>query len=67
MILQMTLRAKKSKRDDRIVAYIRIKPEEHAQIAEIVKKRGYPHTFASVAAEMISRGLTVAEEVKEVP
>lgn len=64
MILQMTLRAKKPK-DNRIVAYIRMKPEEHALITKIAKKRGYPHSFASVAAEMISRGLTATGEVEE--
>jgi molybdenum cofactor biosynthesis enzyme len=49
---------KKAKRgDDRIVAYVRMKQEDHAMIAQIAEKRGYPHTIASVAAEMISRGL----------
>ena len=37
--------------------YIRVKPEEHARIAKIAKQSGYPATLASVAAEMISRGL----------
>lgn len=51
-------RAKKPKRgDDRVVTYVRVKPEEHELIVQIVEKRGYPHTIASVAAEMISRGL----------
>lgn len=51
-------KAKKAKRgDDRIVTYIRVKPEVHAQIVQIAEKRGYPHTIASVASEMISRGL----------
>jgi len=51
-------RAKKAKRvDDRVVTYVRMKSEEHEQIAQIAEKRGYPHTIASVAAEMISRGL----------
>lgn len=40
-----------------VVTYVRVKPEEHARITEIAEKRGYPHTIASVAAEMISRGL----------
>ncbi len=40
-----------------VVTYVRVKPEEHALIAQIAEKRGYPHTIASVAAEMISRGL----------
>lgn len=53
---------KKAKRNGRldsgrIVAYIRIKPEEHEQITQIVKDRGYPHTFASVASEILSEGL----------
>ena len=48
---------KKSRRDSRIVAYIRMNAKEHAQISKIAQKRGYPHTFASVAAEMISKAL----------
>lgn len=51
-------RAKKTtKRDDRIVLYIRVKPIERAKIAKIVEERGYPHTIASVAGEMLARGL----------
>jgi hypothetical protein len=50
-------RAKKAKRDDRVVTYVRITSGEHARIAKIAEVRGYPHTIASVAAEMISRGL----------
>ena len=61
--LHVTSKAKKTKRDNRIVAYIRLKPEEHARITKIAEKRGYPHTFASVAGEMITRGL--ATEVQE--
>lgn len=49
--------AKKFKRDNRVVTYIRVKPEEHAQIAKIANTRGRPHTIASVAAEMISKAL----------
>lgn len=37
--------------------YVRVLPKEHALIKKIVRKRGYPNTIASVAAEMISRGL----------
>lgn len=50
-------RAKKFKRDSRVVTYVRLLPEEHALIEKIAQKRGYPHTIASVAGEMISRGL----------
>lgn len=50
-------KAKKSKRDNRIVAYVRILPTDHAQIAKIVQQRGYPHTFASVMSEVISDGV----------
>jgi hypothetical protein len=51
-------KARKAKRgDNRVVTYVRVKPEEHALITQIAEKRGYPHTIASVAAEMISRGL----------
>lgn len=51
---------KKNKRDRRVVAYIRMNAKEHAQISKIVQERGHPHTFASVAAEMISKGLATA-------
>lgn len=51
-------KARRAKRgDNRVVTYVRVKPEEHALITQIAEKRGYPHTIASVAAEMISRGL----------
>jgi hypothetical protein len=50
-------KAQKSKRDDRVVTYVRVKQTEYAQILKIAKKRGHPHTIASVTAEMISRGL----------
>jgi hypothetical protein len=50
-------KVKKAKRDDRIVLYLRVKSAERARIAEIAEKRGHPHTLASVAAEMIGRGL----------
>lgn len=48
---------KAAKRDSRSVMYVRVAPQERAQIEQIVKERGYPHTMASVAAEMLSRGL----------
>jgi len=51
-------KARKAKqRVPHVVTYVRVTPEEHALIAQIAEKRGYPHTIASVAAEMISRGL----------
>jgi hypothetical protein len=56
-------RAKRAKRDDRVVTYVRVKPEEHARIARIAGDRGHPHTIASVAAEMISRGLRAETRV----
>lgn len=52
---------KKPKRDSRIVSYIRLEAKEHARISKIAKKRGRPHTFASVAAEMISKGLAAEQ------
>ncbi len=61
----MVARAKKAKRDNRIVTYVRVKPEEHALIEEIAKKRGYPHTIASVASEMLSKGLASETAVGE--
>lgn len=42
-----------------VVTYVRLPPEAHAQIVDIASQRGWPHTIASVAAEMISRGLAV--------
>ena len=59
---------KKTKSVERIVTYVRMRHEDFIRIAQIVKKRGLPHTIASVVAEMISRGL-VAEAAagKEAP
>jgi hypothetical protein len=50
-------KAKKAKRDDRLVMYIRLNPAEHAKIAKIAEKRGLPHTMASVAGELIAKAL----------
>ncbi len=58
-------RAKKAKRDNRVVMYVRVKPEEHALIAEIASQRGYPHTIASVASEMFSKILKMEAEQNE--
>ena len=49
--------AKKSKPDSLIVVYTRVTPKEHAHLSKIAKRRGRPHTLASVTAEMISRSL----------
>lgn len=49
-------KAKKAPRSN-VVTYVRLKPEERAQIAEIVAQRGWPHTIASVTAEMVGLGL----------
>jgi hypothetical protein len=52
------LKARKAKRGGgTIVTYMRLKSEAHAQIVQIAKERGWPHSIASVTAEMISRGL----------
>lgn len=48
---------KKRTPDNMVVAYVRMKKDDHKDIAELAEARGYPHTLASVAAEMISRGL----------
>ncbi len=48
---------KKARRSQPIVTYVRMTPEMRARITEIVAQRGYPHTIASVAFEMIERGL----------
>ena len=50
-------RAKKAKRDSRVVMYVRVKAEEHEKITKIAEERGYPHTIASVLSEVISQGL----------
>jgi len=50
-------KVKKPKRDNRIVTYVPLTPEDHEMIAQIAKKRGYPYTIASIAAEMISKAL----------
>jgi hypothetical protein len=47
----------KKKRDDRILTYVRLQPEVHRRVVQIVEERGYPHTIASVATEMVSLGL----------
>lgn len=47
----------KKKRDDRIVTYVRLHPEQHRQVVQIAQERGYPHTIASVTTEMVARGL----------
>jgi len=50
--------AKPKKRgESSVVVYMRVKPEEHARLMKIVKERGWPHTIASVTAEIFSRGL----------
>lgn len=48
---------RKSKRADLITMYVRVKPEEHARIAQIAEQRGYPHNKSSVASEMLAKGL----------
>ncbi len=58
-------RAKKAKRSNNVVMYTRLQPELHVQIERIAKERGWPHTIASVAAEMIARGLKTTEKREE--
>ncbi len=50
-------RAKKSKRADRAVVYVRMSPEEHEQITAIARGLGWPHTIASVVCGMIRKCL----------
>lgn len=47
----------KKKRDDRILTYVRLHPEQHRQVVQLVEERGYPHTIASVTTEMVALGL----------
>jgi hypothetical protein len=54
-------KAKKAKRDDYSVMYIRLRSAERTRITKIAEKRGHPHTLASVAAESILRGLPALE------
>lgn len=56
----------KVRKAKRVVTYVRVKLEDHARIKQIAAKRGHPHTIASVAAEMISRGLKEDAELPEV-
>lgn len=58
----MPPKPKKLKRDNRIVAYVRMLPENHAQITKVAQERGYPHTFASVVSEVISSGCKALKE-----
>lgn len=60
----LVARPKKSKSEKTIVTYVRVKPEEHARVIQIVSKRGYPHTIASVVSEMFSKGLAAEIAVK---
>lgn len=39
------------------VLYTRLPRETYEKIVEIAAKRGWPHTTASVAAELIAKGL----------
>ena len=50
------VKAKKGKHAH-LVTYVRLTPQARAQISKIVEERGYPHTIASIAAEMITKGL----------
>lgn len=50
-------RTKKKKPDNRIVTYVRLQPEIHQEVVQIAEERGYPHTIASVATEMVALGL----------
>lgn len=54
----------KKKRDDRILTYVRLQPEIHQQVVRIVQERGYPHTIASVATEMVSLGLKTVKSTE---
>lgn len=47
----------KKKRDGRILTYVRLLPEIHQQVVQLAEERGYPHTIASVATEMVLLGL----------
>jgi hypothetical protein len=50
-------RVKKGKRATRTVLYLRVTSAEHAKLSKKAAKRGYPHTIASIAAEIISQHL----------
>jgi len=55
---QTPRRAAKAKRPRApVVMYVRVRPEDRALITKIAEERGYPHTAASVAGEVIARGL----------
>jgi len=52
-------KAKKPKRDNRGVLYIRATQKVRASIEKIAAQRGYPHTVSSVAFDLIVKGLRV--------
>lgn len=56
------MKPKKAKRNNLVVMYVRVKPEEHARVKQIADKRGYPHSISSVASEIFSRGLAAKPE-----
>jgi hypothetical protein len=55
----------KSKPDGLIVIYTRVTTKEHARLSKIAKRRGRPHTLASVTAEMISKSLQQEKSQKD--
>ena len=57
--------AVKSKPDGLIVIYTRVTTKEHARLSKIAKRRGRPHTLASVTAEMISKSLQQEKSQKD--
>ena len=59
-------RSKKTRSDDLLVMYVRVKRAARDKIAQLAKKRGYPHTLASVLGDVIDRGLASAATTKEV-
>lgn len=64
-------KARKAKRDNGVVMYIRVTPEMHEQIAKAAKRRasrrGYPHPMTSVAVELIAQGLQAEAQNEEHP
>jgi hypothetical protein len=57
VVQDLMVKAKKPKHRARVVMYVRVSPEERARVVKIARRRGWPHTIASVAAEMLSCGL----------
>jgi hypothetical protein len=49
---------------DTIALYVRMKNKTAAHVRRVAETRGYPHTIASVAGEMMDLGCETAERIE---